>query len=88
MNWISVGVVLISTALAMAIPAAPGAVGTYHAAAVYVLTTFFAVGRIESQAFAVILHAVGFVPLIIIGAIYFLRSSVQIKDISDQHIVE
>ena len=87
-NWISVGVVLISTALAMAIPAAPGAVGTYHAAAVYVLTTFFAVGRIESQAFAVILHAVGFVPLIIIGAIYFLRSSIQIKDISDQHIVE
>jgi uncharacterized membrane protein YbhN (UPF0104 family) len=80
--------VLISTSLAVAIPAAPGAVGTYHAAAVYVLTTLFFVSRTESQAFAVLLHAVGFVPLIIIGAIYFLRSSVNIKDISGQHITE
>jgi hypothetical protein len=88
LSWIEVGVVLISTSLAVAIPAAPGAVGTYHAAAVYVLTTLFFVSRTESQAFAVLLHAVGFVPLIIIGAIYFLRSSVNIKDISGQHITE
>ncbi len=87
-NWISVGIVLISTSLAIAIPAAPGAVGTYHAAAVYVLTSFFEVGRLESQAFAILIHAVGFVPLIIIGAIYFLRSSVHIKDISDKYIIE
>ena len=88
LSWIEVGVVLISTSLAVAIPAAPGAVGTYHAAAVYVLTVLFSVGSAESQAFAILLHAVGFVPLIIIGSIYFLRSSVQIKDISGQHIVE
>jgi hypothetical protein len=88
LSWIEVGVVLISTSLALAIPAAPGAVGTYHAAAVYVLTVLFSVGSAESQAFAILLHAVGFVPLIIIGSIYFLRSSVQIKDISGQHIVE
>lgn len=88
LSWIEVGVILISTSLAIAIPAAPGAVGTYHAAAVYVLTTLFFVGRTESQAFAVLLHAVGFIPLIIIGFIYFLRSSVHIKDISGKHIVE
>ena len=82
------GVILVSTSLAIAIPAAPGAVGTYHAAAVYVLTEFFVVGRVESQAFAVLLHGVGYVPLIIIGAMYFLRSSVHIKDLSDQRIIE
>ena len=88
LSWIEVGVVLISTSLAVAIPAAPGAVGTYHAAAVYVLTVMFFVDRVESQAFAVLLHAVGFIPLIIIGFVYFLRSSVHIRDISGRHIVE
>ena len=88
LSWVEVGVILISTSLAIAIPAAPGAVGTYHAAAVYVLTTLFFVGRAESQAFAVLLHAVGFVPLIIIGSIYFFYSSVHIKDISHQRTLE
>ena len=88
LSWIGVGVVLFSTSLAIAIPSAPGAVGTYHAAAVYVLTTLFSVGRVEAQAFAVFLHAVGFIPLIVIGFSYFLRSSVHIKDISEHHIVE
>jgi|TARA_B100001971_G_scaffold53811_1_gene48893 uncharacterized protein (TIRG00374 family) len=88
LSWIEVGVVLISTSLAVAIPAAPGAVGTYHAAAVYVLTALFFVGSAESQAFAILLHAVGFIPLIIIGFVYFLKSSVHIRDISNQHIVE
>jgi hypothetical protein len=88
LSWIEVGVVLIATSLAIAIPAAPSAVGTYHAAAVYALTVFFSVGRVEAQAFAVILHAVGSIPFAIIGFIYFLRSSVHIKDISGRHIIE
>ena len=88
LSWIEVGVVLIATSLAIAVPAAPSAVGTYHAAAVYVLTVFFSVGRVESQAFAVLLHAVGSIPFVIIGFIYFLRSSVHIKDISGQDFIE
>lgn len=88
LNWVNVGVILITTSLAIAIPAAPGGVGTHHAVSVYVLTSYFSVGRAESQVFAVMLHAVGFVPLIIIGFIYFLRSSVQIKDISQKSIIE
>ena len=88
LNWVDVGVILITTSLAIAIPAAPGGVGTHHAVSVYVLTSYFSVGRVESQVFAVMLHAVGFVPLIIIGFIYFLRSSVQIKDISQKSISE
>ena len=52
------------------------------------MTVFFAVGSAESQAFAILLHAVGFVPLIIIGFVYFLMSSVHIRDISKQHIIK
>ena len=80
-NWIGVGIILISTSLALAIPAAPGGLGTYHAAAVYILTSYFFIDRVESQAFAVILHAVGFFPLLLIGFIFFIRSSLHFKDV-------
>ena len=83
LNWIGVGIVLIFTSLAIAIPAAPSAIGTYHAAAIYVLTEIFLFNRLESQSFAVLLHFVGFIPLILLGAIFFIRSSVSIKDVAN-----
>jgi len=84
LEWFGIGVLLISTTLAISVPAAPGYVGTYHAAAVYILTNLFDVGRIDAQAAAIILHAVGTIPIVIIGAGYFLNSSVNFKDIKDQ----
>ena len=85
---IGVGIILITTSLAVSIPAAPGYIGTYHATAVYILTNLFNAELSESQAFAVIIHAVGFIPLVIIGAIYFFRSSLHLRDISGRHITE
>tara|TARA_B110000438_G_scaffold65749_1_gene66271 strand:- start:1693 stop:2676 length:984 start_codon:yes stop_codon:yes gene_type:complete len=85
-NWVGVGVILVSTSLALAIPAAPGGIGTYHAAAIYILTSYFFIDRVESQAFAVILHAVGFLPLMLIGFIFFIKSSLHFKDVSKQVI--
>ena len=87
-DWIGVGIILISTSLALAIPAAPGGLGTYHAAAVYILTSYFFIDRVESQAFAVILHAVGFLPLLLIRFIFFIRSSLHFKDVSKEVIQE
>ena len=84
LEWFGFGVLLISTTLAISIPAAPGYVGTYHAAAVYILTNLFDVGRSNAQAAAIILHAVGTIPIVIIGAGYFLNSSLNFKDIKDQ----
>ena len=84
LEWFGFGVLLISTTLAISVPAAPGYVGTYHASAVYILTNLFDVGRIDAQATAIMLHAVGTIPIAIIGAGYFLNSSVNFKDIKDQ----
>ncbi len=84
LEWFEIGVLLISTTLAISIPAAPGYVGTYHAAAVYILTNLFNVDRLDAQAAAIILHAVGTIPIVIIGAGYFINSSVNFKDIKDQ----
>ena len=82
LDWIGVGVILIFTSLTIALPAAPSAVGTYHAAAIYVLTELFLLDRSIAQSFAVVLHAVGFFPLISIGALFFIKSSVVLGDIS------
>ena len=82
LDWIGVGVTLIFTSLAIALPAAPSAVGTYHAAAIYVLTELFLLDRSIAQSFAVVLHAVGLFPLISIGALFFIKSSLVLGDIS------
>jgi len=84
LEWFGLGVLLMSTTLARSVPAAPGYVGTYHAAAVYILTNLFDVGRIDAQTAAIILHAIGTIPIVIIGAGYFLNSSVNFKDIKNQ----
>ncbi len=88
LEWFGFGVLLISTSLAISIPAAPGYVGTYHAAAVYILTNLFNVDRLDAQAAAIILHAVGTIPIVIIGAGYFLNSSVNFKNINDQGLLQ
>ena len=82
LDWIGVGVTLIFTSLAIALPAAPSALGTYHAAAIYVLTELFLLDRSIAQSFAVVLHAVGLFPLISIGALFFIKSSVVLGDVS------
>ena len=87
LKWYQVCILLISTTFAISIPAAPAYVGTYHAAVVYVLTSFFAINQLDAQASAILIHAVGTIPFIIIGAWYFINSSVSIKDINQKKII-
>ena len=86
-KWYEVCVLIISTTLAISVPAAPAYVGTYHATVVYVLTTFFLINQLDAQASAIIIHAVGTIPFIIIGAWYFINSSVSIKEIKSKEII-
>ena len=58
-----------------------------HAAVVYVLTSFLAINQLDAQASAILIHAVGTIPFIIIGAWYFINSSVSIKDINQKKII-
>jgi len=85
-TWYEVCVLMISTTLAISIPAAPAYVGTYHATVVYVLTSFFLINQLDAQVSAIIIHSVGTIPFIIIGAWYFINSSVRIKEINKKEI--
>jgi len=86
-KWYEVCVLMISTTLAISIPAAPAYVGTYHATVVYVLTTFFLINQLDAQASAIIIHGLGTIPFIIIGALYFINSSLSIKEIKSKEII-
>lgn len=83
LSWSAMGIVLISTTLAIVVPSAPGYVGTYHWAAIQVLTLVYNIERTEAQAFAVVIHAIGFLPLLVIGAAYFIKGSIRFQDLKE-----
>jgi len=68
-------VLIVGTNLSMAVPAAPGYVGTFEAAVVGVLV---ALGQPKdvSQSFAIIYHFVGLVPVALIGVIAAIQQGV------------
>ncbi|MBU0508990.1 flippase-like domain-containing protein [bacterium] len=65
-------VILIITTLGFVIPGAPGAVGTYHGVAVLGLSLFGVPGD-RAAGFAILLHALNYFPLTVLGLIYFWR---------------
>lgn len=80
-TWVELGVILVATTMVIMIPSAPGFIGTYHAAAVLVMVELFAKGESVSQAFAILNHAIGFVPLVAVGSFCLIRSSVTLKEV-------
>ena len=88
LNWVDSGVLFILLSLAISIPAAPGYIGTYHATCVAALTTIYNIGLGESQAFAVLAHAMMFVPIVIVGSIFFLKNSMKFSKLKSLETVE
>ena len=75
------GIVLIVTSFAIGVPSAPGAVGTYHAATVFIVHNIFLLTKEESLGLAILLHAIAFIPEVIVGAIYMIKYSITISDL-------
>ncbi len=84
-SFLEAGIVLFATGMVIAIPSAPGYIGTFHATAVLILTDFFSISIDKSQAFAILNHFVGFFPMVIIGGVFFIKSSMSLslKNTSD-----
>ena len=74
MSWEQTLLVLILTSLAMAIPSAPGMIGTFHAAVKFTMVNMLGFEVDISDAFSLILHAYGFLALTGIGAYYFINT--------------
>ncbi|RKY56101.1 MAG: hypothetical protein DRP89_02065 [Candidatus Neomarinimicrobiota bacterium] len=75
------------TSAIISIPSSPGYVGTYHAGVIGILL-FIGLDLSLSQAIAVVLHAVGFLSLTLIGFVYFIKYHVSIKETSRRFEIE
>ena len=88
LSIMNAGVLYVLLTLSISIPAAPGYIGTYHATCVAVLTNIYNIGLNASQTFAVLSHAVVFVPFVIIGALVFLKNSMKFSKLKSIGIIK
>jgi glycosyltransferase 2 family protein len=65
-------VMLMITTVGFTLPSAPGAVGTYHGMAVLGLSLFGVPGD-RAVGFAILLHALNYIPLTLLGLVFFWR---------------
>ncbi len=72
--------IMIFLVFAVMVPASPGYVGTYHAACVYGLMAFN-VGKEEALSVALVIHALGFFPVIVLGLWYLGKANLSLKSI-------
>lgn len=70
-----VALILVATAAGFLIPAAPGALGTYHMAVVFSMHDLYGIQLVDAQAAAILLHLSAYVPTTLIGFVVFLASS-------------
>ncbi len=82
-TWISSLVVLVMVSIGIMIPSSPGYIGTYHLLCIQAMA-FFKVPASEAAGFAVVLHVVNFIPVTLVGVLYFWRENFSIKDATGQ----
>lgn len=73
--------VLTWAVMGLAIPT-PGGVGGYHAATAYSLAGFYAVPKETAAAFALVSHAISFVPITLLGLGFLLAGGLSLKSLS------
>jgi glycosyltransferase 2 family protein len=65
---------LVMTILVVGVAApTPGAIGGFHAAYIFAVTTFFGVSADRAAAAALVLHAISFVPVTLLGIVFMMR---------------
>lgn len=76
-------VVLVFITFAVAIPSAPGYVGTFHGLVVASMALFGLAGD-SARAFAVVLHAINYVPVTLVGLFYFWKRQITLKEVESE----
>ena len=74
--------VLVLSSLAMALPSAPGMIGTYHLAVKYTVVDLFGYSIHDGNSFAIVMHAYAFILFTSFGGYYFLKNQFHKKAIS------
>ncbi len=69
--------------LGLAIPT-PGGVGGYHTAVAYALTGFYGVAKNTAAAFALVSHALSFVPITLIGLAFLVAGGFSLRSLATE----
>ena len=77
--------ILIVICLSVTIPSAPGYIGTFHLACQYGLI-FYGFSREKALSMAILLHASGFIPTVILGSIIFLLQHTLLRNLTNRQI--
>ena len=82
LDFIQILMILVFSYLALGVPAAPGMIGTYHAAIKFTIVDLFGLPSAQGNAFALVSHAYGYILLTLIGLYYFMKGQFNIEVIS------
>lgn len=72
--------ILVFLVFAVMVPASPGYVGTYHAACMYGLMAF-SVSREQALSVALVIHAINFFPVILLGFFFLWREKISFSSL-------
>lgn len=81
LGFIESFILMVTAMIAIAIPAAPGFVGTFHAAMVAALI-LLGIDKNTAASYAFLQHIIGLIPICTVGFYYFLRANMHLRDIS------
>jgi len=77
--------ILVLLCFSVALPSAPGYIGTFHVACQYGLI-FYGFSREKALSMAIVLHATGFIPTVILGLIIFLLQHISLRNLTNGRI--
>ena len=84
LGFMSSFIVLILGAIIISVPALPGGLGTYEAGMTYSLTFLFFVPKDLALTYAIVSHISNYLPYLIIGFFYFIKSGVKISAVNNE----
>ena len=75
--------ILILLCLSVTLPSAPGYIGTFHVACQYALI-FYSISKEKALSMAILLHAAGFIPTVILGSLIFLLHHISLRNLTNK----
>ena len=83
LNLFNIFIVLIMGAIIVSVPALPGGIGTYEAGITYALTFLFFIPKEIALTYAIVSHTSNYLPYVIIGFFYFIKSGLKISSVKN-----
>jgi uncharacterized membrane protein YbhN (UPF0104 family) len=88
LSMMDANLVLTMTTFAMTVPLPANSAGIYHFFAVATLVGIYGVDNEAAFGFATVSHLLGLLGTILIGAYYFLRENLSMKNVSGESLKE